>query len=179
MAGVSEIYNLGLKKFPIFDSNTGKALSIGATEYEIVVGIPPTNDYPTFPTQLINGNVIIFHYKQGSLHNTDADANIMQNYLTITGIDGNGDPIIEIGTPTVLIPPLVGYSNTGPSLQWGLNGRIILKYQRLGSVGTGTQGQQVWVLYSDDFGQTWTEPVLITNNYPPPNIILTTNKNFT
>lgn len=180
--GLAYKYNLSVKKFPRFISN-GATLSIGSDEQVLVTGVAPTLDYPCFPTMVYESSGNRFHlfYKHGSSHNGDADARIMYNRGTVTGIDGNGNPVISWGTPSVLIAAVAGYSLTNPSVMWGFNNRMILKFQLF----QGAPGQEVVFVYSDDYGDNWIgynaglSPrfyPLMTTDFPPPNSMLATGE---
>lgn len=169
---INSKYGLNIKKFPTFQSS-GKSLQISSIEQLIVAGgINGELNYPTFPTlsPVINEKLHLF-YKHGSLHNGDADARIMYRVGTITGVT-IGEPQISWSIGRVLVAPISGASLTNPSFQLGLNNRFILKYQLF----YGVDGQETYVIYSDNEGTTWSSPVRMTTDYAPPNIILATGE---
>lgn len=175
MAGISEIYNLGLKKFPIFNE-IGGGITVSATEQVIALGVNPL-DYWAFPSvrrDLDDPNVFHLFVRHASTHTSGLDGNI--SYWKGTAVGGDLDNISWVG-PTIIVPPDATKTVLNGSFiiseVTSIRGRFVLMYQLFGG------GQETYVIYSDDKGQTWSAPGLITTDIVIPDILLCTGEGIT
>lgn len=145
-------YNLGIYKLPRFVSN-GKTVALdSSTLIQLGAGLA---DYFLAPDLAVDANgVLHLVYVNGSGHNS-SDSVIL--YRRSTSVTSGG---VVWGSPVTLVAAIADSVTTNPSICVTNTGRILIHY---GFQPTGFR--QVWMLHSDDGGNTWSAVRRMTEDY--------------